>query len=94
MSERRARYIVSKAPHVGGPPIPGDEPALVVRGHDHLCLPTIDFYIDQYTKHLRKLDPGTAALAAHEVLDELILHRRDILAFQARPGQLIKWADR
>jgi hypothetical protein len=106
MSERQARYLVRKAPHVGGRPIPEDEPLLVVRAQDHLCLPTLDFYIDRYMAHLRQLETptkrgGTTAtaapsvvLGAHEVLEELVLHRRAIVAWQTEPGRLIKWADR
>lgn len=83
MTTRQARYVVRKADHVGGAPIPIDEPVLVIRAQDVMALTMMDEYIERYE----------ASGHAHQaVLDELRLHREALIDWQAehRP----KWADR
>lgn len=44
-----ARYVVRKADGVDGPPIPEDEPCLVIRAQDQLAARMMRLYIDMYT---------------------------------------------
>lgn len=44
-----ARYLVRKAPGVDGPPIPEDEPCLVIRAQDVLAVRMMRLYVDMYT---------------------------------------------
>ena len=80
---RQARYVVQKAPHVGGAPIPEDEPCIVIRGQDVLALAMMDYYLDTYCNH-PDADPT--------VLVELASHRDAIEAWQEQHPP--KWADR
>lgn len=49
MTTRQARYVVQKASGVDGPPIPDDEPVLVIRAQDRLAARMMRLYIDLYT---------------------------------------------
>lgn len=83
---RQARYVVQKAPGIGGDPIPEDEPCIVVRAQDQLALGVIDYYLAIYR-----------AILAHgagdqQVLDELEQHRDAIEEWQVE--HRTKLADR
>jgi hypothetical protein len=67
------RYSVQKAAGVGGAPIPGDEPCLVIRAQDVLAGLMLEEYIVHYTT-LRGHDP--------EVLLELRAHRFALINWQ------------
>ncbi len=77
------RYIVSKAPSVGGRPIPADEPCLVIRGQDRLAGEVMSFYIAEY-EQLEGADPA--------VVDDLIRHADRLAEWQREHGT--KTADR
>lgn len=81
-TNRIPRYLVRKNDHVGGQPIPEDEPVLVIRAQDRLAIPMIDLYLSLYQE-------GNFDFA---VLQELAQHRDAIKAWQAEHGS--KVADR
>ena len=83
---RQARYVVQKAPHVDGPPIPSDEPCIVIRGQDQMALPVMDFYLVHYETML------SIGLGDQRVLEELLQHREAIQEWQDANGSKI--ADR
>lgn len=70
---RVARYIVKKAPHVGGNPIPEDEPCLVVRAQDKLAVDVLRYYIDEYNEEI-DADP--------KVIEELEEHLNHLILWQ------------
>lgn len=80
---RTARYVVQKASGVDGPPIPVDEPCIVVRGQDLLALEMLDHYLELYAE-IEGRDPAVWA--------ELMLHRAAIVEWQQEHGS--KVADR
>lgn len=59
------RYIVRKADGVDGPPIPTDEPCLVIRGQDLLAARMMRLYIDFYTLLDEHSDDVVDELSAH-----------------------------
>lgn len=65
------RYIVQKAPGVDGPPIPEDEPCLVIRAQDMFALDVMDFYL-HHTANYLPLD----------VADELRDHRERLIEWR------------
>ena len=73
---RQARYVVQKAPGIGGNPIPEDEPCIVVRAQDQLAIAVIDHYLAIYRAIL------THGGGDQRVLDELELHRDAIEVWQ------------
>ena len=84
---RQARYVVQKAPGVGGNPIPEDEPCIVIRAQDKLALSTIDHYLALW-RALSSVAPGFDP----QVLDELEQHRDAIEEWQREHP--VKFADR
>lgn len=83
------RYVVRKADHVDGPPIPEDEPCLVIRAQDALALAAMDHYIALYRAVCsQSAIPG----AGSAVLEELDQHREAIVVWQAE--HRTKFADR
>lgn len=79
------RYIVTKAPGIGGDPIPPDEPCLIVRGQDTLALPMMTMYRKLYE-----------AIPTHDfdVANELRRHWSVLLKWQAEHPDRVKVADR
>lgn len=71
------RYIVTKAPGVGGLPIPDDEPVLVIRAQDVLALPMINIYMAFYAE-LDGADLG--------ILIDLGIHKATLLEWQNEHG--------
>jgi hypothetical protein len=87
VSKHVPRYVVAKAPRVGGPPIPDDEHPLVVREQDILAPFVIRAYLAEYrTRAVPAPDPA--------VIVELTEHLRHVIEWQANHPQLVKWADR
>ena len=86
---RQARYVIQKAPGIGGDPIPEDEPCIVVRAQDRLALSVIDYYLAAYRGLEATLGLGPTA---GEVLEELEQHRNAIEAWQR--NHPTKYADR
>lgn len=88
MPEFRNRFVVSKADHVGGDPIPDDEPVLVIRAQDVLALEMLDDYTDAY----RNL---TGFTDEHEspVLARLKEHREELVRWQGENRSRMKLAD-
>lgn len=78
------RYVVHKAPHVGGPPIPEGEPCLVIRAQDRLAGWAIRSYIERYLEACP--DPDNAVIA------DLVEHRLLIDVWQL--DHPVKWPDR
>lgn len=80
---RQARYVVRKADHVSGVPIPEDEPVLVIRAQDVLAVRMMRLYIDLYT-----------LLPDHgdDVVDELNEHLDHLVEWQLEHP--VKTADR
>lgn len=68
------RYKVTKAEGIDGPPIPDDEPCLVIRAQDVLCARMLLIYLESY-----------AALPEHDpqVLAELARHYAAVHEWQA-----------
>lgn len=83
MTDREARYVVRKADHVGGAPIPDDEPVLVIRAQDVLAVRMMRLYLDLYTLLPDHTD---------EVVDELNDHLDDLVGWQLE--HTTKTADR
>lgn len=83
----KPRYVVSKAEGIGGSPIGEDEPCLVIRGQDRLAPFMIQAYIDHY-KAMR------GQVADPQVEVDLAEHKRELMAWQARNYEKVKWADR
>ena len=79
----QARYVVQKAPGIGGPPIPADEPCLVIRAQDILALSVMHHYLTKFV--------GLTG-ADSRVMAELMSHRDAITEWQAEHGA--KVADR
>ena len=79
------RYIVDKAPGVGGHPIPPDEPCLVVRGQDRLAVNVLVHYITEYVQ-LPEADPAVVA--------DLGAHLQALAQWQKENVHKIKMADR
>lgn len=83
----KPRYVVQKAPDVGGDPIPEDEYPLVIRVQDKLAPQVLDFYMREYCGYaLPAPDPG--------VIAELTEHQRHVHDWQAAHPDKVKWADR
>jgi hypothetical protein len=80
------RYIVQKAPGVGGDPIPDDEPCLVVRGQDVLAVDMLTTYIARYNSLGHDADP--------EVLEEMMRNREQLIQWQKDNPEKVKVADR
>lgn len=81
----KPRYIVTKAPGVGGDPIPEDEPVLVIRAQDVISEPMLQKYIREYAD-LRNPDPQVTA--------ELQEHLTALVRWQDRHPERMKVADR
>lgn len=79
------RYIVSKGNGVGGPPIPPDEPVLVIRGQDVLALQMLDHYLALYARS-EFVDPAVAS--------DLSKHRDALVVWRRNNRDRIKAADR
>lgn len=79
------RYTVQKAPHVGGDPIPEDEPCIVIRAQDVLAPAMLHKYIMVYSD-LEDAQP--------EVIEELNDHLHKLLRWQMENGDRLKVADR
>lgn len=79
------RYFVEKADGISGPPIPPDEPCIVIRGQDLLAPTTLQRYIDTYSE----FDD-----AQEEVIEELRDHLAILLEWQMDNADKIKLADR
>lgn len=81
------RYRVTKAPHVGGPPIPDDEPCLVIRAQDPLAAYVLNAYLTAYrARYGAKRDLG--------VDRDLQAHADTLNAWQAAHPDRVKMADR
>lgn len=87
MTDWKPRYIVRKTDGIDGPPIPDDEPVLVVRAQDELSLSVMDFYMARYNKISRNE-------ADDAVLKDLLRHRTALIEWQAANPDKIKRADR
>jgi hypothetical protein len=74
---RQARYVVQKAPGIDGPPIPADEPCIVIRAQDVLALAMLDAYVGLYGAVQLVTGKGD-----DQVVDELEQHRRAIEDWQ------------
>jgi arylsulfatase A-like enzyme len=83
MMARQARYVVQKAPGIDGPPIPDDEPVLVIRAQDVLAARMMRLYIDFYTL----LDDH-----GDDVVDEMNEHLDALIEWQL--DHPVKTADR
>lgn len=84
-SEWKPRYLVQKAPGVGGDPIPEDEPCLVIRAQDIMALATLRTYIEYYSIG-RPWD--------YAVVVDLEAHLQALIDWQADHPDKVKWADR
>ena len=86
---RQVRYVVQKAPGIGGDPIPADEPCIVIRAQDKLALSVIDQYLALYRAICAySVIPGAGSL----VIEELEQHRAAIEEWQR--DHPTKFADR
>lgn len=81
----KPRYIVTKAPHVGGASIPDDEPCLVIRGQDELALKVLDYYMNTYLG---------SEFFDRKVYEELADHRHVLAEWRRTHRDKIKTADR
>jgi hypothetical protein len=81
----KPRYVVIKRASIPGPPIPPDEPCIVVRGQDVLAVKIHDDYVALY-QDLEGADP--------KVLEELEGHRAALVAWQEAHPDKVKVADR
>jgi hypothetical protein len=82
----KPRYVVVKAPGVGGHgPIPEDEPCIVIRAQDRLACSVLSFYLSEYQDR---------AVVDDAVISELEAHREAVLAWQVAHPDKVKWADR
>ena len=75
---RQARYVVQKAPGVGGTPIAEDEPCIVIRAQDKLALASIDYYLTLYAT----ITEAVGSPSAPDVIAELYQHRHAIEEWQ------------
>lgn len=82
--EYKARFIVQKAPHVGGEPIPEDEPCIVIRAQDVLAPLFMHNYILKYSE----LED-----ASQPVIDRCNEHLHALLRWQMENGDKLKVAD-
>lgn len=85
MADWQPRYLIQKAPGVEGPPIPSDEPCLVIRGQDMLAPLMMSTYIERY-----KAMPGHDAT----VISELLSHLEQLILWQEAHPEKVKRADR
>lgn len=70
------RYQVTKREGIDGPPIPDDEPYLVIRAQDTLADFILGTYIDRYLSVYGEVaDP--------QVIQELKEHRKNLRQWQA-----------
>lgn len=83
----KPRYLVKKAPGVGGNPIPHFEPVVVVRGQDSLALDVLDFYALRYAEVY-------GDKADQRVLTDLVALREQLESFRTEHPERIKRADR
>lgn len=81
----KPRYLVTKAPGVGGEPIPHDEPVLVIRAQDKMAEEMLEAYIDSY----REFDDYSDA-----VVEDLEAHLRELRRWQEANRERIKMAGR
>ena len=81
----KPRYQVRKSPHVGGDPIPEDEPCLVIRAQDLLAPATLSDYIARY----RRL-PSYSPVVVHD----LLAHLEQLVIWQEDHPDRVKVADR
>lgn len=79
------RYLVRKAPGVGGPPIPEDEPVVVIRAQDKLALALFEMYQTWYED-----DPDADLL----VITDLDAHKDELVRWRHENAHKIKTADR
>jgi hypothetical protein len=84
----KPRYLVRKAPGVDGPPIPADEPVLVIRAQDELALEMVTHYIGRHIFKYHSYAP------LDPIVVELDAHRQAILEWQAANPDRVKRADR
>jgi hypothetical protein len=82
------RYIVQKAPGVGGEPIPEDEPCVVIRGQDILAPVMLKIYQDLY------LSLAPYGAVDGRVIDDVDNHGDRLRDWQMEHPGKIKWADR
>jgi hypothetical protein len=69
------RYTAQKREGIGGPPIPGDEPFMLIRAQDVLALEMMEYYRNRYISLPRAMqDP--------QVLVELDQHHQSISMWQ------------
>ena len=80
------RYLVQKAPGVGGKPIPEDEPCLVIRGQDLQAVAMLKTYIAFYQTLGYAADP--------KVIADLEEHLDALIEWQGDHAVDCKWADR
>jgi hypothetical protein len=85
-TEWKPRYLVRKADGVDGPPIPDDEPVLVIRAQDVLADVMMAAYLAHYQVLGAYYDPAVVA--------DLKVHRTALQAWQAAHADAIKVADR
>ena len=85
------RYLVQKAPGIGGPPIPEDEPCLVIRGQDILAPEILFDYIQKYEKEYGK---DRTAPRARPVSVECLPHLAVLIEWQGDHPDKVKMADR
>jgi hypothetical protein len=83
----KPRYLVRKAPGVGGNPIPHDEPVIVIRGQDALAVLMLDLYVLLYMDTYR-------TRADRDVINELAQHRAHLVDWQHANVDKVKRADR
>lgn len=79
------RYLVRKAPGVGGDPIPDDEPVLVIRAQDRMAIEMMQTYIERYQRDSDH-DPA--------VVRDLESHKRRLIGWQSAHPEKVKKADR
>ena len=79
-----SRYIVQKAPGVDGPPIPEDEPVLVIRAQDVLAPLMMKLYRQAYENM-----PDCNS----EVIQRLCHHQLEITIWREANADKVKVAD-
>jgi hypothetical protein len=82
----KPRYLVKKASGVDGPPIPEDEPCLVIRAQDVMAPMMLSTYIERYRKLAVEPDPA--------LVSDLLDHLEALVLWQAAHPDKIKQADR
>jgi len=80
-----ARYLVRKAPGIGGSPIGDDEPCIVIRGQDIFAPEMLFDYIQKYEKERGK---------DRAVSGELLRHLAILIEWQGDHPDRVKLADR